>query len=183
LGSLLVAAALLLARPAAAEEAPTGGWYGYQTLLADGVAAVLAGRAASTAPTEARNATPTLAVYVLGAPSVHLIHGHPARALEDAGLRAAAPALGAAAGILVGGGVGLVTAQVNPRENTAPFAYAVYGAAAGLGAGLLASVTVDAIFAKDPPRTPDRSANAMPVVRPDVVLDPRNPGIGVRGTF
>jgi hypothetical protein len=180
---------LLFARGASAEEEPRGGWYGYQTLLADGVAAVLAGRAiqASRAGASggalAGDATPTAAVYVLGAPSVHLIHGHPRRALADAGARAAIPAALGALGILVGGGVGLALAQANPQAERTPFAYALYGGIAGVGAGLLTSITLDAISAHDPPATPSPSANALPQIHPNVVLDPRSPSIGVRGNF
>ena len=113
LASLLAASLLLGSSAARADDAPSTDppkathWYGYQTLATDGAALALAIPAMATS-----NSSPSMgfgiastAMYGLGAPIVHLTHGHVGKGLLDLGLRVAMPiALG-----FVGAGIGVAS--------------------------------------------------------------------------
>ena len=68
-----------------------GEWYGWQTLIADGVAI------ASTPFVPVVG----VGVYLTGAPIVHLAHGNGARAGASLGFRLGAPLVGAVGGVVV----------------------------------------------------------------------------------
>jgi hypothetical protein len=130
--------------PASAGET-AGGWYGWQTLIADGasVAVTALGAASQIAPVGFMG----VGGYLLGAPSVHVAHGNPGRAVGSLLLRAGLPVLGFAAG---------AAAFHQPdsqacagREECWNFSGLAEGLALGL-AGIATSVALDAaVFARE----------------------------------
>jgi hypothetical protein len=114
-------------------------WYGWQTIIVDGLAIPLA----FLSPWAA------LPVYGLGGPIVHILHGHAGRGAGDFGLRLAGPVVGATVGGLVGG-----------WSNGAPFF--------GAGGGALVAAAIDWIFlsSDEVPAAPaDVSFAPVPLVR------------------
>lgn len=77
-------------------------WYGWQTLSLDG--ALIAGTIAILVLADGSDRGNTLALvpaagFVLGGPTIHLVHHEPWRALGSLGLRAGLPVIGGAMGI------------------------------------------------------------------------------------
>jgi hypothetical protein len=121
---------------------------------------------------------------MLGAPVVHLAYRRPRRALEDAGTRVVLPVAGAVAGFATGAAVGAIHAcavqEASPMATVTLGTYAgIFGAAAG---GALA-IGLDAARAKQPAETLTRAPTLLTTIRPDLVVDRRLAGFGVRGTF
>lgn len=87
---------------------PTAEWYGWQTLLVDGVS--LATIPFELAPSTSFARTPSasylligsLSTYAFGGPLVHMAHGHWGRGAFDLGLRVGAVAAGSLAGAALG---------------------------------------------------------------------------------
>jgi hypothetical protein len=113
---LLLTVHLLLAQAPAASPPPAmpsstsaDTWYGWQTLIADGASLALLGTGIgvqeSSSPEVRKLADPLLAagggLYLLGAPIVHLRHGHPLIALLDFGLRVATPIAASLVGLAI----------------------------------------------------------------------------------
>lgn len=91
-------------RPSAPAVSERPLWYGWQTLSLDG--ALIAGSIAIIVAADGSERGNTLALvpaagFVLGGPTIHLVHREPWRALGSLGLRTGLPALGAALGILL----------------------------------------------------------------------------------
>jgi hypothetical protein len=103
--SLAVAAVLLAAMDAkafAAEEPTHAAWYGAPVLVMDAAAVTTM----TTGWVGMRNADVWLAgagLHLVGAPIVHVIHGHPLRALGSFGLRVGGLLLGSLVGGYLGG--------------------------------------------------------------------------------
>lgn len=151
-------------------------WYGWQTLMVDGVSLLVM-------PVVAAKAESTSALYLvvggyaLGGPVVHLAHGEIGRAAGSLGLRVAMPFLGALAGVMVQG------------DCRGDFG-CISGAIIGGGLGVVAAVVIDsAVLAYE--RVEDEPAVAKtPPKRSGVALSPlagpRKEGgfdVGVGGVF
>jgi hypothetical protein len=129
-----------------------GPWYGWQTLLVDGVATgawflVLRGDLASGAK---MTAYVGLAAYGL-APIVHLAHGHPGKAGLSLLMRVGFPAVGLAAGALLGTALDGHAGSSSGDEEIP--AAAIFGLLGGIG-GLAAAMAVDdAVVSREPRRS------------------------------
>jgi hypothetical protein len=94
--------------PPAPTPARQAEWYGWQTLLVDGVA--IGTIPLELAPSASFTRTPSasylllasVSTYAIGAPLVHIAHGHTGRGLADLGLRVGAVAAGGIAGAALG---------------------------------------------------------------------------------
>jgi hypothetical protein len=92
--ALLAVSILVVASPAAAESTPSppteSVWYGWQTLVSDGISLELAviGAAASSGAPRYALVGAGAAGFVLGPPVIHLAHGHWDKALGSLALRA-----------------------------------------------------------------------------------------------
>lgn len=153
---------------AATPEKPSR-WYGWQTLAADGGAAVLVLSAVSF---DQRPGSPSTALafgalgtYALGGPIIHLVHQNYGRSAASLGMRVGGPILLAVTGAVVACGDD-------------------HGEFCGLGAGLLGAslgvvtaITVDAaVFAYDDEPEPEAA-------RPTLRLGFSARGVTAFGTF
>lgn len=134
IAALLVGVASTSAGNAHADDSE---WYGYQTLLSDGLAiGILVG----TGKTDHNDlALAGLAVYVAGAPIVHLAKGSASRAAKSLGLRVGLPLAGGVVGLALGGD-GLE---------------ALGGAAMGTLLGVISAIAADAIWVANGPDPDD----------------------------
>jgi hypothetical protein len=178
-------------------------WYGYQTLLADGLGFVQGARAYESAAQKqatvagvdvgagfAATQFPLAALaaggtYVLGAPVVHVAYGRPRRALEDAAARVVLPVAAGVVGFVAGAAAAAIRARAN--DDSSPLAASVpagvYGGMAGAAVGGAFAIGVDAARAKKTAEAPSRAPGVVAFMRPDLVLDRRTAGFGLRGTF
>jgi hypothetical protein len=182
LASLSITSSALADDAPAAEKTPAEPrWYGYQTLTLDGVA--LGVTAAGVAQKSTLPAV-GLVTYVVGAPIVHVVHGHGIKALADLGLRVGAPIGGALAGAIIG-------VAVLPRSADAfdGLANMYYGFVVGGLLGIGSAVAVDAAFLarEDAPKkdkADDASRTSASVQwTPTVAPSPGGATAGVVGTF
>ncbi len=145
-------------------------WYGWQTLIADGVAIVI------TPVAPAAGA----ALYLTGGPTVHVMNWNITRAGASLGIRAGLP-LGAG---LVGALGGAVLGAANgSHESSVALSSAAFGVV-GAGVGAICAVVVDsAVIAKERvPAEPTKAA--LTTFRPSAA--PRKDGgldIGIAGTW
>jgi hypothetical protein len=151
--------------------APKTSWYGWQTLIADGIAvAAIPFHPAAGA-----------ALYFTGGPAVHLAHGSGRRAGASLGIRAGVPvASGLAAGVL-GALVG-TAADCWGDACTVPVAVA-FGTL-GAGAGVIGAIIIDAALVAKEPVEPTARSSPVGSLRPSVA--PRREGgfdIGVAATW
>lgn len=144
-------------------------WYGWETLLADGVSI----GAIAVTPVGAAVG------YVLGAPLVHGINGHAGKAAASLGLRVAAPV----AGSLLAYAVLRVATQSDCRGLCVGYA-ALFGGIAGIAT----AITVDAAVLAREPTKPQPAAVAArkpqtTAVVPLVAPRPGGVDIGVAAVF
>jgi len=156
--------------PPASPPAQRTRWYGWQTLIADGVAIVIT----PVAPVAGA------ALYLTGGPTVHVMNWNIARAGTSLGIRAGLP-LGAG---LLGALSGAVMGAANgSHESSVALNSAAFGVA-GAGAGAICAMIVDsAVIAKE--RMPaEPSKAALTTIRPSAA--PRREGgfdVGIAGTW
>jgi hypothetical protein len=163
----------------ASEDEPQsrGGSYAGHTLAADGAAlgAMLLGGAGQAVPL----ITMGLGLYVLGAPTVHMVHDRAGVGLGSLGLRVGAPLLGAA--------IGVAAADCPSARDDNGFNYCgLDEAAVGVLLGMAAAVTIDAaVLAHEPAkkRAPGRIASVRPRLAPSVALTPEKRALVLSGTF
>jgi hypothetical protein len=132
--------------PVVRASRPSSGWYGWQTLIADGAsAAVLTGGLVSW------TVEPTVigyAGFLFGTPVVHAIHGNYGRMLGSFGLRLLLPA--------VAGGIGAAVEVGGNAENTTVKGV-VTSAGIGIGLAAAACVIIDASLLAWESKEPTRS--------------------------
>jgi len=197
--ALLLAASLVLASataradppapptPAESHEQATR-WYGYQTLATDGVALLFFVPAQSSASSATKQgfAMGTLTMYGVGAPIVHLAHGHVGKALLDLGLRVGMPLALGAAGYAIG---------ASSREQADGLG-GVVGAGFGALLGAAGASAIDAIVVAREPVSPPCATPAPAAeaprssakIEPTFGLSPERGGgtravVGVVGVF
>ncbi len=153
-------------------------WYGYQTLIADGVAGaglVLTATVGGSSRSEA--AAPsllvgTLASYALGAPIVHFANGEAGRGLASFAVRLAAPSVGA--------GLGFAAASGCSRNGEAMNFCPLGGLVVGVGVGMAVASVVDAsALAWKPAKKTEEKAS----IAPDLSITPQGATIGATGRF
>jgi hypothetical protein len=119
-------------------------WYGYQTLATDGAAialALVAGEENSEAP-----ALGALGLYVLGAPTVHALHGRAAATAGSLALRLFLPLLSS----IVGGATADCSTRVVNDDNC-DFGPRVVGLVVGMAAAVVIDSAAIAWEPKAPP--------------------------------
>ncbi len=145
------------APPSLAPSQPES-WYGYQTLLVDGIALVALPAGIALTVNEAKGdnaAIPGLAVtglgatsYLFGAPIVHWAHGRVGIGFLSLGLRILAPVAGL--------GLGAVGSQItNDSKNQD-------GIPVGAGLGALAAIVIDAAVLSWEKPDADRASTTRP---------------------
>ncbi len=143
-------------------------WYGWQPLVADG--------AAFTAASAFRSPGILFVGYAIGAPTIHLLHGQPVRAVKSLGIRLAIPAAAAL--------VGCAASDAVLRDKLAhPCAE---GASFGLLAGMATAIAIDAsTLSFDPARAKDvaSSKRTTTALLPGVAFVSGGARVEVRGTF
>ncbi len=171
----------------ASSTAPRRRWYGWQTLLLDGVAFSML---ASSAYVSNNSASGTLAVgslvtYAVGAPIVHIAHGHTAKGFGDLGLRVGLPLAFAGVGYAAGSDTcGKSSALICIPSS---LAYAAIGFVLGMGTAIALDGAVlareDAPLIKS--ETALRPLPKRPALQilPDVELGPNKAALGLRGAF
>jgi hypothetical protein len=125
---------------------PASGWYGWQTLIADGASAVVL-----TGGLVSWTVEPTVigyAGFLFGTPVVHAIHGNYGRMLGSFGLRLLLPA--------VAGGIGAAVEVGGNAENTTVKGV-VTSAGIGIGLAAAACIIIDAGFLAWDTKEPSRS--------------------------
>jgi hypothetical protein len=163
------------------EEEPR--WYGWQNLAVDGGALAFsvaaAGVDSSDSPGGSENLTQALLLgavvgYGAGGPAIHLVHGHPWKALGSLGLRGGLPVLG--------GAIGLASATCPPPDGgdygNCGLGELIMGAAAGV---VIALVIDDGFLTWEKPAR-DEVSQARLGVTPVVSSDGRRE-LRVFGTF
>jgi hypothetical protein len=144
-------------------------WYGWQTLVTDGVALFLATTASSDRTSSL--GVPALMTYGLGGPIVHLAHGRPGAAFGSFAARAGLP--------LVGFGVGMVAQGGQCGE------FCILPVLLGM-AGIPAAIALDAaVIAREPVKRPPPSSVAL-VQRLTPSVAPRREGgveLSLAGAF
>jgi hypothetical protein len=155
---------------------PARHWYGWQTLILDGVAVGLV-VAAVASEGDAALAAAGL-TYVAGPPIVHFAHRQ-LIGFGSLGLRTAGPlvtgAAGAALAYLLSGG---------DDDGGGPHGgWATYGAVLGVGVGILAAPIVDAVLLAYEPAAPTAARPRTGRILPTVVASGRDARIGLAGSF
>lgn len=158
-----------LARPGAADvpaRAVEKRWYGWKILAVDAASvAVLAAGADDGLFT-----TVGAGGLVLGAPAVHLSHGHGGRALGSLGLRVAAPTV-----------VGLVALAACSNDDEEGAAFGCLGHfAMGFTAGAGAAMIIDLVRATD---EIEASPPAAPALAPVLAVSEAGAQLGLAGRF
>lgn len=143
-------------------------WYGWQPLVADG--------ATFTAASAFRSPGILFVGYAVGAPTIHLLHGQPVRAVKSLGIRLAIPAAAAL--------VGCAASDAMLRDKLAH--PCVEGASFGLLAGMATAIAIDAsTLSFDPSRAKDVAVNkrTTTALLPGVAFVSGGARVEVRGTF
>jgi hypothetical protein len=163
-------------------------WYGWQTLTADGISALVGGTGIVTSLKGVGAAEGLMAVgfasFELNGPVIHLANGQWKRAAGSAGLRWGLPAAGLVLGFLVGEAAGSGSTHpactgVNCNDWGAPELLApVAGALIGSGIGMISASIVDASWLayKPAPIRARRSGMKLALVPR---IDPRQRSYGV----
>jgi hypothetical protein len=157
-----------------------GGWYGWQTLASDAAASGLFFAAAKSGDGNLDDGAGTTlsllsaAVYLAGAPTVHLLHHRSLRALGSFGLRIALP--------VVGGMLGSATATCPPP--TGDYGNCGTGELVlGAGVGFVLAIALDAgALAWDEPKRKEPSSAQWGLV-PTISSDGKRGEVRVFGTF
>ena len=157
-----------------------GGWYGWQTLASDAAASGLFFAAAKSGHGNLDDGAGTTlsllsaAVYLAGAPTVHLLHHRSLRALGSFGLRIALP--------VVGGMLGSATATCPPP--TGDYGNCGVGELVlGAGVGFVLAIALDAgALAWDEPKRKEPSS-ARWGLGPTISSDGKRGEVRVFGTF
>jgi hypothetical protein len=173
--------------PAPAAPAPSTEWYGWQTLLVDGVALGTIPLELSPSASFARTPSASylfvgsLSSYALGAPLVHVAHGRWGRGVADLGLRVGA----LAAGSLVGASLGKPGAPSSCEANLAGcFAQGSSGLAVGAAIGaVLASVIDASLLARDTTRPRETAAAASTTWSPVASITRGGGAAGLQASF
>jgi hypothetical protein len=156
-------------------------WYGYQPLLIDGGTLLLL--IVSAAAQSGTGAGLTLIPYLVGGPTVHLVHGRYSTAGIDLGIRAGAPlvtgVIGFGIGALLGAGAG--GSGSNGSFVSPELAGALVGGVLGFFGGIVGAVGVDAglLSRERIPMTPPSALQWAPTVLPTR----GGAHVGVAGTF
>jgi len=161
-------------------------WYGGQTLLVDALSCTtfVVGGVTGSGPI----ALLGVSSYILAPGGVHAFHHHGGRAALSVLMRLSFP--------LVGGLIGLLSANCRPRPGDGEWAglecAAPYGAA-GFGIGMAASMVVDASIAWDPtplvlpawppPPEPPRQHGLIGFTSASLVPTPSGPRLVIGGRF
>jgi hypothetical protein len=174
-----IASLLLTSADASAQEAyagPQGRWYGYQTLIFDGAAAVLFPVGLAVAFEEGGKSFPIKgfslmalggSAYLFGPPTVHWVHGRVGVGFLSMGLRLLSPVAGL--------GLGAIASEIATRSKNQ------IGIPIGVVVGAVAAAGVDAaVLAWD--KGP-RGVSSPYTVLPDLVITRRAATIGVAGAF
>jgi hypothetical protein len=144
-------------------------WYGYQTLLADGVSALALGVGVG----EDHEVAAAIGVlgFLLGGPTVHAVHGRHGIALGSLGLRVGWPVLGFALGYTA----------ATPCEWSS---CSLYGAV-GILAGMASAIAIDASLFSWESRPMERSGSGRAVLSASPTFDARTKtgGITLTGRF
>ncbi|HEY6460193.1 MAG TPA: hypothetical protein VIY73_08575 [Polyangiaceae bacterium] len=157
-------------------------WYGGQTLLVDAVAVGAALFAVEPV---------AIPLYLLGAPTVHVVHGHPGKAVGSLLLRAALP-VGLGAAFLAAWPSGDSSDPKGTGVADNGVSEKLVGAFLGAGLGVVSAIVLDAaVLAREPiaaAPAKDSTAARTPTVAPLVMLRSsgdagRSGWIGVGGTF
>ncbi|MET0793807.1 MAG: hypothetical protein ABW061_19970 [Polyangiaceae bacterium] len=115
------------------------------------------------------------ATYLLGAPTIHWLHGHPSKALASASLRLGAPAILGLAGY----GVGAVgCGKDDDSDASCPAGFG----GLGLVLGFAAAITIDAAVLAREPSSPVASASVFTLM-PRLEYDRGAWRAGLSGTF
>jgi len=175
LAAVLVTAAAG-SRGARAAEAPAPmevetSWYGWQTLLSDAgaiglwsLAAVVDDAQYGSTSYQSYQAWSTaltvsgFAVYVLGAPAIHLAHGHAHKVADSLALRVGLPLGGALVGMLAG------AAACGRSDDEVPCP--VITGVLGFVAGGVAAMVLDAVIVADEPVGHPSGARLQPIFIP-----------------
>ena len=163
---------------ASEEELEKPRWYGWQTLATDGAAltSIVLG-------VTQRDGDPLLALglggYLLGAPTVHLVHDRVGTGLASLGLRVGAP--------LTGMMLGAAATDCSNASDDHDFAgcgeeEGAWGFVLGVGA----AIAIDAaVLAREPARRParERTSATRPRLAPGIALTPEKRALVLSGTF
>jgi hypothetical protein len=195
LSTLLVSAAVFTSVAARADDdedqpEPEKTWYGGQTLATDGAALALAIASGSTTQTPdvaTALGTVSLATYGLGAPVVHIAHGHGDAAVGSLLLRLGLPLGGALLGYALGAATVGQSSYCGDGGSCGGFVMGILG----LGAGALTASILDAtVLAYEPPAPRDASMHkrASVQIAPSFALVPRGREgalgtVGASGSF
>jgi hypothetical protein len=172
----LGAALLSAARDASAEDAPAASKsYGVQTLAVDGAATALFTLALLDKELQPTVSAAGIGVYALGAPTVHVVHGRPLRALGDLGFRIAAPLVTTTAAYFLSGGRGGHGPNEDATVNT--------GMAIGFGLGALGAMAFDALWLARAEPPPAPKTTSAPTFAPGVAPTKNGFAAGISGTF
>jgi hypothetical protein len=164
---------------AAESRASSGSWYGYQTLITDGVSLTL-GFAASKLGGWAGAAS--FGTYLLGAPIVHAVNGRPAMLAASLGTRLLSPVLGGISGMAIG-------AAVDGCRGGGDYVCGGFigGAVIGAVSGLVAAVALDAaVYSRVHPEAPPPARqgwNGKPTLAPTVAASTTGGTVGLGGVF
>jgi hypothetical protein len=150
----------------ATEEAER--WYGWQTLVVDGVAVASLPLAGVVSSGGNENAAQSILVgglltYYIGAPTVHFAHGRVGIGFASLGLRVALP--------IVGAGLAVATCHDDTGE------FGCFGPVfLGLAGGIITPIVLDAaVFGYEPEPTEAAARNSFPV-QFGLSLHPKHPG-------
>ena len=156
------------------EERPKPRWYGWQTLVADGAALAALMVGASYAAKDSPLSGMGLGIYLLGAPTVHMVHDRAGVGLASFGMRVAAPVVGAAIG------VGMADCD-SSREDRGWCG--MNEGAVGLLIGAGAAIAIDAAVLARKPAPERRRIATAPRLAPAIALTPERRALVLSGTF
>ncbi len=189
----LVAALVTFTPRLAAGEDARGPWFGWQVMLVDvGATALIAGGGALTSTSSGFAVLPILGgvTYLGGGPLVHALHDDPGGSARSIALRVGVP--------IATGGIFAGLAALTASSETSDICYphsertcaAIYGAAVGIGVGMIGAMVVDWITSSEPARTAaarDDGERPAGVERPRWAVLPvplrGGPGLAIAGTF
>lgn len=171
------------AAPAAPADPPRE-WYGWQTLMVDGMS-ILTFTMGQLAGTDAYGISAIamgsgVVGYAVGGPLVHAAHGHPGRASGSLLMRLGSPVLGALTGAVVAS-----VASSGCHGELCDLTYGLYGAAVGAAGGAAAAVVVDSVALASEPAQPEPERASRVRWTPTGSYDPRHRAatLGVSGSF
>lgn len=164
---------VMLEPPLIIEDQPmVQSWYGWQTLIADGTAALLGLVAVPLGP-EYQPVAVTLGItaastYLFAAPIVHFVHGNVGRGFGSLALRAALPI-----------GFGVIGAKAESCVEGQWFC-GLAGAVVGGAIGVVSAAIIDGVLLAQE-TVPARSIDTVPNV--GFMFDGKRASVMLRGTF